>query len=230
MYVLRQWENPLDPDTNLDLTTSFNKQCQKAEDARDGGAKRFHCRSNHFFVSGDVRYPKSADPPLTLCPNRSLGHHPVHDLTQKLRANTRRNFCVAVRNGLQIVRHIHVLKVNVYAVVLYIQKHRIGSGGVTDKRRPDTCEGGYWVTHDARGEELRFLVSRGEGKRRGTSLMGQAAKDGVGRLVVSDDTRIPVSGCGDGENPKMNEPGPLADEGVAPEVVQQLDGTAPECV
>lgn len=86
------------------------------------------------------------------------------------------------------------------------------------------------MAHNTCGEKLRFVASRGEGERCTACLVGQAAKDRVSRLVVSNDTSISVSGCGVGENAETSEPCPLTDEGVAPEVVQQLDCTTPECM
>jgi hypothetical protein len=87
------------------------------------------------------------------------------------------------------------------------------------------------VAHDARGKELWGIVLAGEAVRRAARLASELAKDGVRVFVVSDDAVYSVSGTAMRSTAKQRGgqlPRSLADESVAPKVVQQLDGALAE--
>lgn len=143
----------------------------------------------------------------------------MHDAAQQQRTNPLGNLGVTIHNHLQVLCCVHALKLDAPPILLGVLERGIGGGSVVDEGGPDASEGGYWVTHDARGEELRLVVSGGETMWRAAGLVSELAEDGVGGFVVSDDAKCYQTEGGGGQTIETI-PRPLANESIAPEVVQ----------
>ena len=69
---------------------------------------------------------------LTFCPDRSLCHHPVHNMTKQQRPNPRGYICVALHDHLQVLHCVHVRKVDV-SVLFGTQEHGVRHDHVADE-------------------------------------------------------------------------------------------------
>jgi len=124
---------------------------------------------------------------LTFCPDRGLSHRTVHNAAQQQVTDAGGYLRVAGHEYLEVLRGVHVFKVDASPVLLGVEEDGIDGCGVADVGGPDAGEGRYRVAHDARGEELRLVVAGGEGVWHAARLAGELAKDGLCGFVVSDD-------------------------------------------
>jgi len=111
----------------------------------------------------------------------------VHDAAQQQGTDACGNLRVTAHHHLEVLRGVHVFKVDASPVLLGVEEDGIGRCGVADVGGPDAGEGRYRVAHDARREQLRLVVAGGEAVWRAARLAGELAKYGVRGLVVSDD-------------------------------------------
>ena len=140
---------------------------------------------------------------LTFGPDRGLRHDAVHNAAEQQRPDPRWDLRVTVHDHLQVPRRVHHFKVHAPPVLLGVEERSVGGCRDADVGGPYAGEGRYRMAHDARGEKLRLVVSRGEAVRRGACLERKLAEDGVRGFVVSDDaTPYSVSGPDDVERRK----------------------------
>ena len=111
----------------------------------------------------------------------------MHNAAQQQVTDAGRYLRVTVRDQLEVLRGVHVFKVDVSPVLLAVEKDGVGGCGVADVGGPDASEGRYRMAHDARGEELRLVVAGGEGVWRAARLAGELAKDRIRGFVVSNE-------------------------------------------